>query len=437
MRIAAHNALVLLVFIAGVSLLLMHQMLTRRAVGDPFNLFLFNAEQEVKTIKVSSAGNRTKTLLEEPTLIGDNGNDLTCRPHALVYLVQKNHSSYNTNRVSVFQKSLDLVYENYLAQHHEDVSVYLFHTGDYDAQNVQELEKQYPNLLFRLVDLSNTEYWEIPSWLRNDDQSTWADERFSIGYRHMIRWFAIKIWDFFAAQPCNIDYIMRLDEDSFIYSPIKYNIFEFMKEHDYNYGYRQCAYVMYEVEKPWKKYLAERKSRDSSFEPMRNWEVDLCGFYNNFFIAKLDFFRSDNVQDFLSSVDKSGTIYRDRTGDLGLHTLSVYAFSPPEKIHRFLDFTYEHFTMVSPPNGCPAIGGIQQGYNDPQGRTLVMKKHRIYRKQLNCGAVNTKRNLFTLTWIDLSPTYNHIPKDKVKSLVLTCLTAYKHIDEKNRTYLSG
>lgn len=431
MRITAHFSLVLLVIISGVSLLRMHQTLSRRAVGDRFNLFLINTD----TTKPLSSS-ITQDELEKPIFIGDKATDFrsTCRPHALVYLVQKKHSSHNTNRASVFQKSLDLFYKNYLAQHHEDVSVYLFHTGDYDAEDLQELRKLYPNLLFRLVDLSNTKYWELPSWLRNDDQSTWADGRFSIGYRHMIRWFAIKIWDFFAAQPCKIEYVMRLDEDSFIYSPIKYNIFDFMKEHDYNYGYRQCAYVMYEVEKPWKKYLAERKSRDPSFEPIRNWELDLCGFYNNFFIAKLDFFLSDNVQDFLSSVDKSGTIYRDRTGDLGLHTLSVYAFSPPETIHRFLDFTYEHFTVFNSTNGCPTIGGIMQGYNDPHGRKLVMKFHRIFRKQLKCGGVNKP---YKLTWIDLSPTYNHIPEDKVESLVLTCSTAFKNIDTKNRRHLSG
>jgi hypothetical protein len=44
-------------------------------------------------------------------------------------------------------------------------------------------------------------------------------------------------------------------------------------------------------------------------------------------------------------VDRLGIMYRDRINDLLIQAAAVYAFAHPHQIHRFLDFTYEHFTL--------------------------------------------------------------------------------------------
>ena len=59
------------------------------------------------------------------------------------------------------------------------------------------------------------------------------------------------------------------------------------------------------------------------------------------------FFQSKSVQAILKiEIDHREFIYRQRYGDWILHSLAVYAFSTPERIHRFLDFTYQHMTFV-------------------------------------------------------------------------------------------
>ena len=61
-----------------------------------------------------------------------------------------------------------------------------------------------------------------------------------------------------------------------------------------------------------------------------------------------------------------------------IHSMAVYAFAPQEKIHRFLDFTYEHST-VDKETGCIMWGGIQAGYNDPKSDDTLLS---FYQKKV-------------------------------------------------------
>jgi hypothetical protein len=219
----------------------------------------------------------------------------------------------------------------------------------------------------------------------------------------MMHWFAIDIWRFFqdygSETGCQYEYIMRFDEDSFLHSPVEYDIFDFMKRNDYNYGFRLCSYEMPVTRRIWTLW---RKSKGSP-NPIRDVELDMCGIYNNFFVASLSFFQSGQVQRFLKFVDRQGMIYRRRLGDLMIHSMAVYSFSPPEKIHRFLDFTYEHST-VDKKTGCVMWGGIQAGYNDPNADETL---DNFFQKKVvgkGCTA-----NITFPQQDNLSPTYQHLP----------------------------
>lgn len=219
----------------------------------------------------------------------------------------------------------------------------------------------------------------------------------------MMHWYAIDIWNFFRdygnANSCSYEYVMRFDEDSFLWSPLKYDVFDFMKSNDYNYGFRLCSYEMQVVRRIWKIWRNMKKST----APVRDIDLEMCGIYNNFFVAKVSFFQSDEVQQFLKIVDRQGVIYRRRLGDLMIHSMAVYGFSPPAKIHRFLDFTYEHSTVNST-TGCVVWGGIQAGYNDPNANATLQNylSHKVPDKK--CTA-----NLSLMMQDDLSPTYQHLP----------------------------
>jgi Glycolipid 2-alpha-mannosyltransferase len=245
----------------------------------------------------------------------------------------------------------------------------------------------------------------------------------------MMHWFAIDIWSYFQdygeETGCKYEYIMRFDEDSFLRSPVEYDVFEFMHRHDYNYGFRLCSYEMQVTQQIWKRWRASK-----SPPPMRDIDLDMCGVYNNFFVAKLAFFQSSAVQRFLKFVDRQGLIYRRRLGDLMIHSMSIYAFSPAEKIHRFLDFTYEHST-VDKKTGCVMWGGIQAGYNDPKADDTI--NHYLEQKVLGVGC--TANVTFPME-DDLSPTYQHLPLELQGKLKLKTVMAGK-VELPGKGRLSG
>jgi Glycolipid 2-alpha-mannosyltransferase len=279
------------------------------------------------------------------------------RENAIVFLVQKNHTTYHRDSYQLLIQSLDLLYQNYLSQNDgtnaDDVDIYLFHTGDFDTQDLDHLEPRILGTatttttlssrnagMLKLVNLVETPYWQLPHNVRMDSPETdWLNyDLFPVGYRHMCRFFAIQLWTLFGqintqyhSQPTaredgsgsnnnnnNDDaivayrYIWRLDEDSLIHSPIRYNLFEEMKSHKYVYGYRLCSYEL-----TWNKFVPQWFDKwHAKVKPRRTIDWELCGFYNNFFVADLMFFQSNKVQAFLSEIDRRGFIYRKRYGDL-------------------------------------------------------------------------------------------------------------------------
>ena len=131
-------------------------------------------------------------------------------------------------------------------------------------------------------------------------------------------------------------------------------------------------------------------------------------FYNNFFIADLNFFLSPQVQDWLRFADKSGKIYRERLGDLILQTAAVYAFANKSQIHRFLDFTYEHFSRDD--DGCPRIGALAAGYDDPQATAFEnqLREEKTLWSARGCRK-RRKISIIDLRESQLSPSYHHLP----------------------------
>ena len=53
----------------------------------------------------------------------------------------------------------------------------------------------------------------------------------------MMMLYAVRIWPYLT----NLGYthVMRLDDDSYIYSRIRYNMFEYMRRNDKRYAFRQ------------------------------------------------------------------------------------------------------------------------------------------------------------------------------------------------------
>lgn len=311
-----------------------------------------------------------------------------CKTNAIVILAQKKHSTYNRDSYGLLVKALDLLFKNYLliGKHYENVDIFIFHTGEFGKRDLKTLEQRYPEEtlgIMRLVNIGNTLYWEVPAHLQNDNRRKWnpPPSEYSIGYRNMCRWYTLKLWDYFdylnRHNGCKYRYIMRMDEDSFLQSPVGYDLFDYMGGKNFLYGFRMCSYELLQLKQVWLNYVGQHNWLEYLTDqriPLRvgNFQ-SLCGMYNNWAIADLNFFLSPKVQHFFQWVDLEGVMYRERIGDLLLHSAAVYAFAPPNQVVRFLDFSYEHFSRhhKGVGAGCPFWGAYQAGYNDANGTNAV------------------------------------------------------------------
>jgi Glycolipid 2-alpha-mannosyltransferase len=403
------------------------EMLARFTLGVDKSLQVSSPESTENMQSLSVADSETQ--YRDPVILRRKRTTRTCRPNAIVYLAQKVHSSYGRDSYGKLLQSLHLLNKNYLSinDHINNTDVYIFHTGDFNQSDLDVLETQIgtsnepksPSYgAIHLVDLSGSQFWARPNSNALDDPKSWyAWPLFSEGYRRMMHWFAIDVWDFFGRYNqkygCEYRYLFRMDEDSYIHSPIQYDVFDMMRGHQYVYGYRMCAYEMKVTQRMSTMWM----KRNPHFIPQRNVDLGMCGFYNNFFVADLQFFRSAQVSQFLRFIDKQGHIYRRRLGDLMIHSMAVYWFAPKEKIHRFLDFTYEHATF-NETNGCLLWGGIQAGYDDPNAAQTLSTFNRALVLDRGCSV-----NASELSEVDLSPTYAHLP-DRVRgNVTLLTITA--------------
>jgi hypothetical protein len=112
------------------------------------------------------------------------------KPNAIIYMAQKSHKVYLRNSLALLERSLDLLFQNYLLidHHYLNVTVFIFHTGDFDASDLTAWEQRYPietKGTIQLIDLLNTPYWQVPDWLDEADLPNWRNPEFNIGYRHM------------------------------------------------------------------------------------------------------------------------------------------------------------------------------------------------------------------------------------------------------------
>ncbi|KAI9816827.1 MAG: alpha-1,2-mannosyltransferase (Kre5) [Pycnora praestabilis] len=89
-------------------------------------------------------------------------------------------------------------------------------------------------------------------------------------------------------------------------------------------------------------------------EAMEGDKYNMCHFWSNFEIARLDWFRSREYEEFFEMMDRSGGFWMERWGDAPIHSLAAGALLSPKDIHYFRDFGYRHTTIQHCPANAPA-----------------------------------------------------------------------------------
>ncbi|KAH6214980.1 hypothetical protein HBI53_100330 [Parastagonospora nodorum] len=109
-------------------------------------------------------------------------------------------------------------------------------------------------------------------------------------------------------------------------------------------------------------------------ENMEGESYNMCHFWSNFEIARLDWFRSKEYNDFFEMMDRSGGFWMERWGDAPIHSLAAGALLGPSDIHYFRDIGYRHTTIQHCPANAP---GRQLGRDPYLETTTVDERERL------------------------------------------------------------
>lgn len=247
--------------------------------------------------------------------------------------------------------------------------IYLVKSDSKDIYNLLDsLEKletnflkqfPYPVILFHEKSLSNE--WKANILLNCPDldirfalvefnRTRQHNTNFDIGYCNMCQWFAGE----FAYHPAlsGLHYYLRLDTDSFILSPILYDVFEFMAYKFLDYGYittmGDADHTTIGLWDAVDEFINTYKSYSVMPNIIKESDWNRGVFYNNFEIANLGWIRSDEYQKFFWHLKNKDGYFMHRWGDHATRYLAQMLF--PVKIHQFKDIHYKHQDYVNAPN---------------------------------------------------------------------------------------
>lgn len=263
--------------------------------------------------------------------------------NAIVYLLNESEKDK-----ICFRKSLELLEKNYLNKFPCDIIC--FHEKNFDPNEIAFIKKNFnESLLFQEVEFKLPEYSsnvlkEIPEYFPHPDFPQCLG--FSMGYRHMCRFFAGEIFNQEILQ--KYDYVWRLDTDSFILNEIEDDVFVKMFNGDYIYGYINIQNdhegVIKNLWETSRQYFAPAEKFLQFFDIDREKHFRKV-FYTNFEIFNMAWFKSDLYQNFYKYIDASAGIYKYRWGDHVLRYIALNCLSSMDKCLFFNDIAYYHGSL--------------------------------------------------------------------------------------------
>lgn len=274
-------------------------------------------------------------------------------PGVIVYLAQYRHSSYGRDSLALLRRSVASLMVNYNARQLDDML--FLHTGDLNATMQHDVLALCGDTHSRFQLLDQTDRMVPPN---TPPQNRWRMPAFSAGYRHMIRLYAVGIWGIVARE--GYQFVMRMDEDSFIRSPIPYNLFERAQRERVDYAYRLASWESGQPPHAFftfvRQYLEARNLTPTwllhpcSSRRVADLSLQNCGplygIYNNWFLTRVSFWLRPDVQHFLQHVADSHSIYTHRWNDILWQSVAIQTFLEPSGVAMFRDFAYEHATYA-------------------------------------------------------------------------------------------
>lgn len=258
-------------------------------------------------------------------------------------------------RSSMMAEALRSIYSKFNKKF--NYPIILFHEQKLSEQLKLDFRRDCPkcNLFFQMINFSVPSQYKknlllIDKLLARDaGKGRICSRADDVNYRTMCRFQSHLVY----LEPIldGLEYTWRLDDDSRLLSPINYDIFLFMEERKFVYGWTVvtqdevlCVKNLWEVVKL---YVEIKLLNRTTF--FYKWPYPLI-YMNNFEISSVRFFKSGNYTKYISYLDELGGIYRYRWGDAPIKTLALSLFVPLNQVHYFEDIQYNHGGMRNPPN---------------------------------------------------------------------------------------
>ena len=249
------------------------------------------------------------------------------KENCIVYLVRTSEEDL-TN----LNKSLKLLDEN-LLKFSACTDVILFHEPSFAGyrQKVHELENG--NVIFQQITFpeppeGTPEIFPHPI----PEQVAKGNLGFSIGYRHMCWFFSGGMYE--QVIMGNYKYYLRLDTDSYILTPLKYDLFEFMENGKFKYGYIEEAI---QIDNP---AVVEGlfEYTGATISGLEEGKM----YYTNFEVGEVDFFAKGFYHMFFKRICAHGGIYTKRWGDAPIKYIGVNLFMFDKQATPIKGFVYQH-----------------------------------------------------------------------------------------------
>jgi len=232
-----------------------------------------------------------------------------------------------------------------------DVDVLCFHERDllpYISQILNSVETKIKFIKIEFSIPESNNHLDIPSFYPHPTHGNgpiaWGHPGFSLGYRHMCRFFSGEI---FKRQELNeYRFYMRMDNDSFILKDVTYNVFDYMESNKKHYGFIAPA-VQYDHPKVseglWDESLEwyNKNKNICVLEPLKDIELYKM-YYTNFEICSLEWFKTGNYMKYYDFIDSLGGFFTKRWGDAIVRYLGVNLLMHEDNKYPIYDIAYRH-----------------------------------------------------------------------------------------------
>jgi len=219
-----------------------------------------------------------------------------------------------------------------------DYPVVVFVESELDNDEGRQTIRSFTSMPRRLF--IQVVHFHLPSFITSPVPRLAGNSK-PLGYRHMCRFHAVTIY----RQPVmrGVEYAWRLDDDSFLYRSISYDLFAFMRDRGLLYGYIQIREEAPSlIRRLWE--TADEYSRAGGGdlpEFYTTWKRTRI-YYTNFEISSMSVWKSKKYCRLVDYIDRAGGIYYRRWGDAPIKTIAVTLFIARNQTHRFADIAYKH-----------------------------------------------------------------------------------------------